>query len=145
MNFRALMLYFSKNLLLGPQVGTRPLIYRLKYLQTKKRTNLSKFPNSFILKYYIVCFARQLSLRYIGKISEKNSWSPRPNPGSATEFWQLFVVKCKTFHRVPSLNDLLKLRDYLVVIGCVTAADIWWILKLSFSFKNSVKYSSNLY
>ena len=46
------------------------------YQQTKKRTNLSKFPNSFILKYYIVHFARWTSLRYVGKISEKNSWPP---------------------------------------------------------------------
>ena len=88
MNLRAYFIFFQKffsltslgmniSLLLGPQVGTRPLVYRLKYLQNKKKTNkFVKFPNSFILKYYIVCFACRISLRYIGKISEKNSWPP---------------------------------------------------------------------
>ena len=56
------------------------------YLQTKKRTNLSKFPNSFILKYYIVRFAHLTSLRYIGKILEKYSWPP-PLSKSWIHYW----------------------------------------------------------
>ena len=37
---------------------------------------MSKFSNSFILKYYIVRFARQTSLRYVGKISKKKFLAP---------------------------------------------------------------------
>ena len=47
--------------------------YRLIQTLFKSAKN---FPNSFILKYYIVHFPRQTSLRYVGKISEKNSCPP---------------------------------------------------------------------
>ena len=102
MNFRALILYFFKNFLAslhsawifvffwGPSRHQTPCLQIKITCKLKKRTNLSNFPNSFTLKYYIVCFPRQTSIRYVGKISEKNSWPPPwPNPGSATDFdWQ---------------------------------------------------------
>ena len=56
-NFSLASLGMNISLLLGPQVGTRPLVYRLKYLQTKKNNKFVKIPRFFYIKilYCLFC------------------------------------------------------------------------------------------
>ena len=70
---------------------------------------MSKFPNSFILKYYIVRFAHRTLLRYVGKISEKNSWPP------------LDQILDPLLHRHPSTsanNFSIFICFYITTISC---------------------------
>ena len=64
------------SLLLGPQVGTRPLVYRLKYLQTRKKNKFVKFPKFFYIEilYCLLWWLDFASLRR--QNLGKNSWSP---------------------------------------------------------------------
>ena len=58
-------------------------------------------PNSFVLKYHIVRFARPTLLHYVGKISEKNSWPP-----PLTKSWIRYCF-LSTFPRAIAVNRLL--------------------------------------
>ena len=89
MNFRALISYFFKKilaiaslgmnitLLLGPQVGTRLLVYRLKYLQTKKKEQICQ--NSQILLYWnIILFTLLTRLRFSTSAKSRKKFLPPP-------------------------------------------------------------------